>query len=219
MQSYLPDINTKYITYARVVLSSLSSRKWSSCFGGLYSINALLPAKYRIDISTSKYNAITKEDTIAICNNCKSNCNHCINPEPEKEGEPKQRCRAEINYDDIKIVDVLSSSTLLLITDSQTQKVWFCPNCKNENLLQNTHIIKSKNPEPIYITVLPEPPQRRDGILDRISYDRKAEQWVWNALNVLDERMARFREDNWNREEEDLDMKSIDTTTEENMLD
>lgn len=181
MQSYLPDINTKYITYARVVLSSLASKKWASCFGALNSENALLPKEFQVEISTAKYNDKTKQNTVAVCN----------------------KCEQEIKFETIKILHILSPMLIGVMNDSKTEKIWNCPNCKSENKLKSTKLIKSKLAEPFFLRVVPNPPIRKDGLLDRNTYDRKAEQWVWNFQNELDNAMAEFRAANWNKEDAD----------------
>ena len=209
MQSYLPDINTKYITYARVVLSNISSKNWTACEGALNSENALLPTEYQITISTNEYNKLTTQNTVAICNFCKDKCKHC--------NEDAKECSAEINYNDIKVFDLRSDDFMEFVQGEKFDKAWFCPKCNNINKLSHTRMIKSKLPEPHFLKVVPERPIRKDGLLDRSSHDKKSEWWVWNFQNELDYQMALFRAANWNKETDESDNEEIDTNREENM--
>ena len=203
MQAYYPDINTKYITHDRVILNALPNRKWSTCIGALNTINGLMPEEFQVQFSTAKYEELTKQQTIAICNFC---------TETDKEGKERN---TELDYNDIVILELILPNTIGFICNKLVEKVWLCPQCKHENKLANTKIIKNSLAEPHFLKVVPYPPSRKDGLMDRSSYDRKMEQWVWLAKNEIDHQIALFRGDNVNRAEEEGDDYDPDTHLED----
>ena len=195
-QSRLPDINTAFITYRRQVLSGLSTGKYSLTFGGLYALNALLPEKYRVTISSLEYEKMTRVDIFVKCTKCKK----------------------DVDYKTIQLYDLLTTPLDELITGTEKEKVWDCPDCGYTNKLSETDMTRTTLKEPYYLRVVPKPPMRKDGIMDRTKYHQMVEQWALTFLTELEERMAQFRDDNWQKgsdsemvetmaggEEEDLD--------------
>lgn len=176
-QSRLPDINTAFIMYRREVLQSLNQQNYDNCFGALYALNGLLPEQYRVKISSIEYNKLTQQDIVAKCG----------------------KCEKETDFKSVQIQTILAPLVVGVVTGEQYYKVWVCPECKFENKLTKTIMIQKTLQEPYFLRVVPKPPQRKDGLYDRSSYHRKVVQWVWNMLDELEERMAQFRDDNWNR--------------------
>lgn len=189
MQAYLPDINTAYISYRGEAIRSIKSEHYDSAFGAMYSLNALLPEDYRVKISTPSYLEATKEELEAVCLSCKQNSNIHL----------------------IKIIDKLLPSLIKTITDKETEKFWKCPLCKNENNLSKTEFIHSILEEPQLLKVVPRPPERKDGLMDRLKYDKQISAWLWNMLSELEGRMSKLREDNWNK---GIDDQYFDVDTE-----
>ena len=70
MQSRLPDINTAFVKYRNIVTTHLEMNDYTACFGALYALNGLLPDEYRVKISTTEYNKLTKQDIFIKCGNC-----------------------------------------------------------------------------------------------------------------------------------------------------
>jgi hypothetical protein len=191
LQAYLPDINTAYISYRGEAIRSIKSEHYDSAFGALYSLNALLPEEYKVKISSIEYEEATKQDLKTICNNCKE----------------------KIDYKQIKVFDLLLPLLNNMITGKTYERVWLCPLCKNSNKLEKTEFIQEVLQEPCLLKCVPKPPERKDGLLDRNSYDRKVTRWLWNMLSELEGRMSAFREANWNKGGEDMDL-GIDTSGE-----
>ena len=70
--------------------------------------------------------------------------------------------------------------------------------------------------QPYYLGVVPMPPQRKDGLLDRVRYDREFERWAWVMLAELEHKMATYRDANWDRGEETYNNEEdLDTSWEE----
>lgn len=193
MQAYLPDINTAYISYRGEAIRSIKSEHYDSAFGAVYAINAILPEDYRVRISTIEYLEATKEDLEAICSQCKELS----------------------NIKSIKIFDKYLSSLIQMITSKDTEKFWLCPHCKKENSISKTDFIRSVLEEPHLLKIVPRPPERKDGLMDRLKYDKQISAWLWNMLSELEGRMSKLREDNWNKGSENDDFE-VDTKGESN---
>ena len=129
--------------------------------------------KYRIRISDIEYNKLTAVNTEAQCN----------------------QCEAFTDYSKIRIFDMLVPLVVEILSGSATSKVWICPKCKDENIITDTDILENHLQEPYYLGVVPKPPQRKEGLQDRGSYDRKVTNWAWNVIAELEERSTQFRED------------------------
>lgn len=191
-QSRLPDINTAFIMYRREVLQSLNQKNYDNCFGALYALNGLLPAEYRVKVSSIEYSRLTTQDIVAKCN----------------------KCDKEIDYKSLKVMAILAPLIVGVVSGQQYHKIWVCPECKFENKLTKTAMIQKTLQEPYFLRVVPKPPQRKDGLFDRSSYHRKVIQWVWNMLDELEERMAQFRDDNWTKSD-NLYNDGFETDTED----
>ena len=110
-----------------------------------------------------------------------------------------KHCDEDIDYRTIKNIDVLCDSKEQFITGQHTKKVWICSLCNKENLTKQSEFIKAKLPNPYYLGVVPDPPKRKDGILDRFVFVKKIEHWCWNMLGELEFAAAKFRDDSWQR--------------------
>lgn len=191
-QARLPDINTAFNTHRKRAILAIEDTNWTEALGALYAINACLPEEYRVIISNQKYDELTKEDLIAYCNKCKEYTNRNM----------------------IKIISVLTSPLEQLITNETTRKMWFCPQCKQENRLVDTNMEQTILAQPYYIGVIKLPPSRTDDIVSHLTYDRVMERWCWTMLTELEQKMAQYREDNWKKEDEYNDMSDVDTSLE-----
>ena len=207
VQARLPDINTEFITYRREALSCISGKNYSGLFTALYAYNALLPEKYQIKISTKDYNKITKEDIYVECENCTE-----IDPEDESD-EPKER-QKRILYKDLIIKERLLPSFEASIKGKDSYKFWKCPKCKKETILEKTNFKQKVRKKPYYLRVMPEPPARKDGIMDKKSYHRKIAQWAGNFLAELAHQESKFREDYVPKDNE-LETEEIQLSSEE----
>jgi len=189
-QARLPDINTQYIKYTNEAISSWKGKSYDSAIGSLNALNGLMPEEYRISINTPEYEAQTYFDIKAECKHCKE----------------------EIERHTIEPFDLVNSFLTRLISGSNTDKVWICPKCKATNRLLDTTMTKPKLKEPYFIKVVPQPPQRKDGLLDRTRFHNKFSVWFWTCLGEISAEMARFRDDNWTKGD---DLSEFDIPTED----
>lgn len=180
MQARLPDINTAYIKYRNKAFDNIESGHYHLCISALYNLNALLAEPYRVKVSTKDYLEKIKQDIFFKCSKCKE----------------------ETIKDQIRILNVMVPLLTNFISDKKSVQVWLCPNCSHENILQTTEISQEVLPNPVYFKVVPEPPQRKDGLMSRWTYHIKFTQWAENFLTELEAQMAQFRDDNWSKEDD-----------------
>ena len=188
MQSRLTDVNTAVIKYRNLATAEIDDRNYGRAFGACYAINSVMPEKYQIKISTEEYEKITKTDIIFICN----------------------KCEKDTNKNDIKISERIGSLIQQLLIKQEKEKVWSCPNCEYENRLVTTKMKQTKFNQPHYLQVVPNPPERRDGMITRIGYHNKAEQWVWQILEELEFSLATWRDDYMKANREEFEENSND---------
>ena len=181
-QARLPDINTAFITYRREVLQNLKSLKYSIVFGSLYSLNGLLPEKYRVQISTDDYNKKLgdAEKLVAVC----------------------KYCSVQTESKLINSVEVIQSFTSHYLMSQLKHKVWYCPDCKKVNELGETMMIQKELKKPFFLGVVPDAPTRHEGLMARNTYDKVISEWVWLFVSELEKMMGDFRDDNWTKSSE-----------------
>lgn len=197
VQSRLPDINTSFNTYRTRAIMAIDSKKYTVCVGALYALNGLLPAEYRVEIDDDVFLEKTKTDKYVVCNN--------------------KKCNVETDYNLIKIHQVPVDPLVTLLTKKTKEWVWNCPKCNTQNAMEQTKVIQTVLKKPYFLKVVPEPPNRQNKNLDRKTFDRKFETWAWTLLDELEERMAQYRDDNWDRGGGELGEggPNVDTTYEE----
>jgi hypothetical protein len=208
-QARLPDINTAFIKHRNEVISSLKSQNYESVFGSLYALNALLPdtvytkdeneelagkPKYRVVISDIEYGKLAKP-TIRLF------CYHC---DDVQDG---------FLYESVRMFNRLLTFSEAVITRRKYEKVWICPNCNKINKLDKTRrldkIAETQLKEPYYLGVVPKPPKKQRGLLDRDKYNKHMKQWAETFLAELEARMAQFRDDNWNQGNKDIESAEL----------
>ena len=144
--------------------------------------------KYRITISDIEYARIAKPSTELFCYNCDIDA------------------ETPIPYESVMMFDLLLNSTVSTITGTKYSKSWLCPHCKKPNILAKTRrldmIAETSLKEPFYTGIMPFPPKRHSNLSDRLSYDNKFETWSYSFIAELESASARFRDDNWTKEEQ-----------------
>lgn len=192
-QARLPDINSSFMKFRNEVVVAIKKKDWVLMHGCLNAINAILPESYRIIISTKEYDKITKVQIVYYCN-------FCEHPN-EKES--------------ITIFDTVSNVLDGLIYGDSTYLVWVCSKCIKTNRLSQTIIDKPKIQNPSFLGVVKDPPERKDGLMNRLIFNSSIASWGLTMLKELEAKEAQFRDDNWNRGDNDMFDMDIDTTKEE----
>ena len=202
-QARLPDINAAFTKHRNEVVSSIKSHQYDSVFGALYALNALLPPepideetsfpKYQVVVSDIEYRKITKPVTSCTCYHCK----------------------VKSLFDGVTVFDYLLPLDEQIISGKKYIKSWKCPDCKQICQIRPDDFSETAVKEPSFIGVVPKPPRRQDGLLDRSTYHRKVTQWAWTMLDELEAKMAQFRDDNWTKKDSYDDNDEIDDTLED----
>ena len=110
-----------------------------------------------------------------------------------------KHCDQDIDFRTITKLDVFCNKVEELLTGELTKNIWVCSLCKKENLTKTSEFTKAKLPNPYYLGVVPDPPSRKDGILDRFTYHKKIEHWCWTMIGELEFKAALFRDDSWQK--------------------
>jgi hypothetical protein len=179
--------------YTRKVLDSIAGKNWGAVLGSLFAINALLPKEYQVAFSTREYNKKIQNNIICKC----------------------LKCKKKIDFKKVKIIEITTPVLDEFLTGNYIMKIWVCPLCKQDNKLSNTEIVKTKIQEPFYFKIVPNPPERKDGLADLRTYDKKMQQWAWTCVGELEKQMSEFRKDNWKQQDGGFNDVDIDTSIEE----
>ncbi len=177
-QARLPDINTQYIKFTNEAVNSWKSKSYESCLGSLFALNGMLPADYRVTISDQDYLDKTKEVLIVVCTDCKK----------------------ETDRDEVAVRHLMLPHLDSILAGQKYDDFWFCPKCNIRNKLSKTEMILNKRVDPAFNQVMPKPPTRHDGLLDRAKYHSKFTLWFWTCMGEIIAQMAKFRDDNWTKE-------------------
>ena len=198
-QARLPDINTAFIKYRNEFVSALKRKDYDNMHGALGGLNGLLPEEYRVIISTGKYEELTKTDIEYECSVCTIRNNKPV----------------EIPKEELTIFVQYPNSMQRLLFGGSSEKVWQCPKCQTIHRLSDTNISETKLQNPYFLGVVPDPPEKKVGLIDHLRFDIMVKQWAWQMMNELEHKMAKFRDDNWSRGEEMGGLDDIDTSAEE----
>ena len=180
-QARLPDINTAYIKYRTEAIMALKQKHWGIMHGCLTAINGLLPPEYQVIISTVDYNQQAKAEITYHCNHCEK----------------------DIEKEYIRIFELMPNAMQLLLHGHNANKVWDCIKCHKLNQLDTTRVSKTVLQNPTFLGVVPEPPTRTNGLMDRMKFNIEIERWGWLTLGELEYKMGKFRDDNWKRGDND----------------
>ncbi len=192
-QARLPDINTQYIKFTNEAVNSWKSKNYESCLGSLFTLNGMLPEEYRVNISDEDYNKATAEQLLVVCPGC------------AKESDRLK----------IKVKHLLLPYLDSVLHGDKYDDFWICSGCKTMHRLSDTDMIQDRRKDPGFYQVSPVPPMKHDGLLDRRKYHAKFTLWFWTYIGEVIAQMAKFRDDNWTKENI-YGNDEVDTTAEEN---
>ena len=113
-----------------------------------------------------------------------------------------RRCKQQQGIEKITIYNLIPNGIETLLFSPIAEKVWNCIKCKFINKLTQTVVMKNVMPSPFFYGVIPEAPERRGGLMDRLKFNIEIERWMWLALGESEAKMAKFRDDNWGRGDE-----------------
>ena len=181
-QSRLPDINTAFIRYRGEAIHALQTKNWSAMHGALNGINSLLPVDYQVVISTQDHEQLAKTEITYACGSCSES----------------------IDKSNVQVFELMPDSMQSLLHGRTFNKVWNCIKCHSTNMFNTTAISQTMLQNPTYLGIVPDPPERKNGLMDRMKFNIEIERWGWLLLNEEEYKMAKFRDDNWNKGDEEM---------------
>lgn len=210
MEAILPDLNTGYIKYRNKIMESIDAGKFLNAIGSLYAENGMLPKEHQIIIDDELYNQKVTQTTII-------KCNHCLSEYPRIDKPDKTEERAtEHNFNDIRTYKLMLPLLGTFMLKSDYEEVWNCCKCKKTNRMRDAKFIKTELKKPFYLQVVPNPPNRKDGLSDRQTYYKRIRKWAWQFLDELEYQMGEYRRNYIpkNNEFNDHDVNSHNSDTE-----
>jgi len=173
VQAKLPDLNNYWIKYHDHGIHCLYNKDYAGCVASIYNMNALLPDDYRVEVNTQRYDEVSHDKLIVVCSNC----------------------NAEIPRNEIKLIEKFLGLLKSMILETHTIKVWVCHNCKQENELARTKMIKDSHKNPFYYKLIPECPQQKDGLSARSGFHNKMTKWFFTSLEEIDHQLGLYRKE------------------------
>ena len=170
-QAKLPDVNSAIVKHRSYALICMESKNYSGATGSLSSINALMPADYKVEINSQKFKDLLRTKTFFVCT----------------------ECHKEVIRSKLKILKLLNPIVVGTITNNQYQNVWICTECHKENKLLKTRIINETIAKPYYLKVVPEEPRFRDNLQTREAYHEHYKVWFYNFLEEIEYQVGLYR--------------------------
>lgn len=177
-QARLPDVNTAFIKWRNKIVTALEAEKFTAAVGSLNNFNACLPKEYQVQVSSELYAQKLGDEKVLV---------HCA------------KCNNDVDYRHVRKMEGVCSPSESLVSQTLVKAMWICSLCQAENLTTRSEFIKTQLPNPSYLGVVQDPPKRKDGILDRHSYQKKLEHWVWTMMGELEFKAAKYRDDSWQK--------------------
>ena len=204
-QSRLPDINNAFVSYRNEFKTSMTKKEFKSATGSLFTMNSLLPLEYRVRISSDEYIRLSKTHRYKQCLVCKK----------------------EIDEEDSPVEEIQNNVIDEFLFDQKSQRLWHCPECKAWNKIELTPRINQVLDSTMVFGVVPNQPRRQNGIAsvtpahndsgmvmsNAKRFEQEMEVWLWLFNQEIEERIAQYRDDNWQKEQSMTE--EVDTSMEE----
>lgn len=203
----LIDVNTGFIKHRLTVLGGLLANNPEAVIGSLDAMNALLPETYRVTIDTDEYNARIRGSMVALCS-------FCTTPKEIDDGEGKTKTvnlPTPTDYEKIDIQNLLLPASDQFVYGRKYDRFWACPKCHNDNKLSTTDFEQITLKEPHYLQLVPAPPRKGTGVVDRTTYWVRFERWARKLEAELEASAARFRAEYKPKKGENTEGIMIDT--------
>jgi len=194
VQSILPDLNSKFILYTREAINAWKNQNYDSAIGSLNAFNGLLPetetpGKYRVLVDTQEYERRTKQDLVMFCKYC----------EPDIYKDDRNvidwNTVKTVNYHTTKILKVMPVLAVRVLTGLEYEEIWYCKECNKENYIKETIMLQRILKDPSFIAIVPKPPNKNNGIIDRSQFYTKFSVWFWTFLTELEAQGAKYRQE------------------------
>ena len=166
-------------------------KNYDGAIGGLDNMNALLDEEHRITVDSIQYNEKLSSEKHYQCNFCTVMEEFVINPGEEEEIREKRKVQTEISYADIHIFAMTLDFMDSVMSSKKSKKAWFCPKCKNINLLSDTVIITSERANPSYIGIVSDRPVQTS--TNRVGFHKKFMDYFNNYSKELENALMLYR--------------------------
>lgn len=192
----LIDLNHLALKHLDKAFFYLQVQDYDSCVGSLHAVNAALPSDYQIVFDSDDYKQKISHPIEIYC----------------------KHCPAIMKRDDIKIWKMILPLHEQIITKTKTVDAWTCPECKEENILVDSKVIRKERQEPFFTKVVPAPPERKQNLGDRTAYHVKFRAWFNNVVAELTRQISQLRWDHWKQgEDENMNIEELQSVLANNM--
>jgi len=191
---YLLDISSSFGFWRNYAVNKITQKDYNGASVGLYNLNWCLTEEYVITISTPEYDKAVQDQSYFQCDHCTMMLEEITNKGKDNETRVKTEVPTEIPYNNVKIFELINPLIDSIISGNQIQKVWICPKCKKENVMNGEwNIITPTKEKPYYLKIVPECPVRLSGISTRLGWDNKFSNWFYNFLEEIQVSMKQYR--------------------------
>ncbi len=202
---YLPNISGDFTYYKNYAINSLASKNYKAAASGLDDLNRCLGDDYTVTISTKLYDEAMNKETVYLCNYCTVEEKKVINKDEENEYIKTIQVPARISTSNIKVCDLLLPLIDSVVQNSKTEKVWYCPECKKENKMNETTQVIPERQKPFSLKVVPENPIRLSGLGSRLGFNEIFENWFYVFLGEITSQEVAYRTE-WTSQHDGADM-------------
>ena len=208
---WLPDVSSNFFFYRTLAVNCLQKRDYNGAAAALYDLNGCLGEDYLITINTESYKQAMSAQEVYICNHCTMDETKIVNKGEENQHEKTIQVPREVPTKQIKILKVISPFIDSILSGSDTEMVWYCPECKEENKIRETRKIVPERERPFYLKVVPECPVRGEGISNRMGWDETFNNWFHGLLEEINWQEVLYRKEYVAQHEgQDMDTRGSD---------
>lgn len=190
---YLPNIAGDFTLFKNKALNYLDVGNFNGAYSALDNLNRCLGDEYHVIISDEKYHDAIDQETVYLCNHCTMQEERIVNEGEEDEKTKTFTVKTRIKISKVRIIDLLLSQIESVILNKKTERVWFCPECRKENKMDDTTQLIPKREQPIALKVVPNSPIRPLGIEGRTIFSTKFEAWFHNFLGEITSQEVLYR--------------------------
>ena len=166
-------------TYA---LNCLKEKNYVGATAGLDDLNRCGGEDYLVIISTRKYQEAIKKESVFLCNFCTMVEEKTINEGEENEYIKKTEVPNRIQLSKINVIDIVIPILDQVIQKCVTMRIWICPECHEENKVDDTVQKNIEREKPYSLKVVPDCPIKELGISNRLGFHEVYENWFFNFL-------------------------------------
>jgi len=203
---WLPDISYNFGFYRTLAINSVQKRDYNSAASALYDLNGCLGEDYLITINTEAYKQAMSNQEVYQCNHCTMDYEKIVNEGKEDEHTKIIQVPREVPTNSVKILKTIAPFIESVLTGSETELVWYCPVCHQENKIRETKKIVPLRERPFFLKIVPECPVRGDGISNRMGFDEAFNNWFHNFLEEINWQEVLYRKEYTSQHDgEDMD--------------